>query len=805
MTMWNIRIHTLKSKPLFVRKNQLLTGVLAATFLLKSETARCQLNDSSSFQVDRLGQLKTRTDSTPKPSFKSQILNSPSLVAPINEFRQRAFQNLNSQLKLPVDFKDPILSWGTTIVSSSVDNGAMSAENGQRSTNRSTNASASIDLWSAPFSVGYNSISDWQLSENRLGFNNVNFDRDKFLKQLRDKIEKAYNPEDLFSKSLEKIYEKRDQAVNLIKNDLSNVFKNNEDKFLESVLARANAENISLQGVDQFLNNISKENAAKLLEKQSLFLELKAQEDTGSLSNALSSLNQQINRLTSANERIQRELPELRNKWYKAGVLEIINGFNKEKRALIDKLLSDPNKILEIAREKLKLPGLQKILLNAKSVNIGASGINQTNLNVTNVLLKGLNLEFLKGQRYFAPMLGVQPAIKNFADFSYANFNELPNILTAGLRLGKGDIQGDFSHVSLSVYQPNSNSQFLPGNIQASLPKNLVTTFSKKISFNESHSLLTEISKSTFLFSETQNSGEGRTKELLNPKNLFGNMGLNINYSGEFEKLGLSENLIVRYAGNEYSNLGNYSLSSGSKEISNDLRKNLLKGKLVVNMKMNYREYDFSVDERKWKSLSYTGDIKWRLKKGEFLEIRYQPYQNRRINGFENYVSSKSNRIALRGNVNRKIAKGFTYRNYIEIASSKDQFHDLRADKKNSSQAISLTSLQTLLIGKQTLFVNFTGSHSKQNYGYLFGNSFCSADGGITYSTLKNISLSSSLAYNEVSNMYVQFSVRQSVSAVIGKRLIAEGFVNAGKNLRKLDYLQIPAVSGNVSISYTIK
>src|SRR5690606_4445512 len=124
--------------------------------------------------------------------------------------------------------------------------------------------------------------------------------------------------------------------------------------------------------------------------------------------------------------------------------------------------------IANIVSEKLKLPLLQKMLLYSKSLNIGSSGIDQGKMGINDALLKGINLEYLKGNQFFAPVLGVMPGIKNVTDLSYRNFSELPDIRTASIRMGKGDLQSAFSHVSVSLFQPaNNNYQLLSEGLQS--------------------------------------------------------------------------------------------------------------------------------------------------------------------------------------------------------------------------------------------------------------------------------------------------------------------------------------------------
>ena len=737
------------------------------------------------------------TNQLPKSVFNN--LNEVALPKDI-----RVPQEIINRFKLPVDLKKPVFSFAETNLTTQVNNTASNTIVPE--TYQSSVASTNLTVWNVPFSFGYNSNSDWRNNADQLAFGTAKFDKEKFLDQIKEKIKKVANPEDLFREALNPLYAKRDEAINTMKNELTDVLKSSNHKLLQEVKDKINIENISQLGVDQFLNNILNENLTQISQKEKALAHLQSKARAQpELSDSIIVLSGEIETLNKSKEQIVSQVSSLKDKWFKNGVLETIGGFEKEKKLMINALMNDPAKISKIAGDKLKLPGLQKILLNAKSLNIGSSGIKQSALGLNDVLLKGISLEFLKGNRFFAPVLGTQPGIKNITDFSYSNFNELPNILTTAMRMGKGDIKEDFSHVSVSLFQQNNNQQFLPAGLQTKLPRNLVTSFSKRVSLGESHSLLTEISKSTMLYNPVSGGGGKGFKDVLNSDNIFGNMGGSLDYGGEFENIGVSEKLTVRYTGKEYNNLGNYSLVSGAKELSNDVKKYFLNRRLIVNIKAHYREYDFSVDDRKWRSFSYMTDLKWKMKKGEFIEVRYQPYFNRRINLDENYLSSKSYRIALRGNINRKLWKGFTYRNFIELASSKDNFYDLVRDRFNSNGFISFTSLQTLAVGERTLFVNITANHARQNTGYLFGNSSISLDGGATFNAARNISLSSSLVYNEVSKMYGQLAIRQSVSALVGKKIVFDGFLHAGKNLFEQQDLHIPAISGNLSISYNLK
>ncbi len=715
---------------------------------------------------------------------------------------------LNNQLVLPIDTRQPLLTVGNASVAARVNNTSnIAGHNGMTGAMHGEEMGAGISLWNIPFIFGYNSNSGWQHDANeRLAFGSSRFDRDKFLEQVKERLQRTTDPEKLFQGALTQLYARRDQAFASWQSDLTGMLRSANPALLQQVQDRLSVENISRQGVEQFLQAMTAEQLRLIGNKQEQLQQLQAGANSPfAIADSVRILNQELADLTRAKEEVDGKLLSLREKWSGNGVLETIGGFEKEKKAKLDQLMSDPAALARAAEQHLSLRGLQKLLLNAKSLNIGSVSVKQSRLGLNDALLKGVSMEMLKGKKFFSPVLGSQPGIRNLSDLSYANFSELNDVLTGALRMGKGDMQKDFSHISLSLFQQYGN-RFLPGGMGGnSAAKNLVTTFSKRISIGGAHTVLTEISKSTMLYSAASGGAADGLKNVLNTGNLLSNMGITLDYAAELEKLGVSERLVVRYTGKEYNNLGNFSLVSGTKEISNDLRKYLLKRKLIVQLKAQFREYEFAVDDRKWRSFSYLTDIKWKLKKGEFVELRYQPYTNHRITAEQSQLSSRSHRLALRGNVNRKIARGLAYRNFMELASSRDGFYDPLQDKLHATGFISFTSLQTLAVGKQTLFVNVTGNHARQNTGYLFSNSSVSVDGGMTYNLGRQLSLSTALVYNEVNSLYGQLAIRQSLSTMLGKKIMLEGFLHAGKNLYEQAYLNIPAVTGNLSVTYNLK
>lgn len=725
----------------------------------------------------------------------------------LQPFTKQLSTDLPGGMRMPVQLNQPFLGISESTVNMQLGNNAVAPSGEQYGTFQFTDISTNVTVWGIPFSFGYHADYSNDFNNNRLALNATKFDKEKYLEQLRQRIGKMAQPEELFSKEINELYSKRDVLINRMQHDFSGMIKSGNSKLVNELAAKFNATNLARLGAEQLLSNILTEQTALLTQQQEKLMKAQREKVGGSLSgDSVNALNTEVVELMQVKEQLESRLPALKDEWQKKGMFQMVSGFEREKQSLINKLLQDPKVISTIAAKKLKLSGLQKLLLNTNTLDLGASGTKQQPLGLNNALLKGARFDFFKNNKFFAPVIGSQPGIKNIQDFSYSNFNNLANVFTAGLRLGKGDMSGSFTHFSFFLFQENNNQLYTPGNIIGSLPQNFVTTFSKNISLGANHRLLTEVSKSTIVYKGgSAVSNSDGFKSLAGENGFFENMGLNLNYSGEFPDLKLTENFTVKYTGREYNNLGNAFMSGGTKEIANALNKQLLNRKLIIGIRGQYREYDLGMDGRKWQNFSWLTDIKWKFRNGEFLEARYQPYSSRRVEPSVVYASSKSNRFALRGNINRKIGRGLSYRNFIECSTAKDEWLDVVLNKLNINQTFSFTTLQTLALGRQTLFANCIVNRTKNNTAYLFMNSSCSLDAGSSFAVRRQILLSSSLVYSEVNHFYGQLAIRQSISTQIGNHFTMDGFIQAGKNLYQPEFIPIPAVTGNIAFHYSIK
>ena len=665
-----------------------------------------------------------------------------------------------------------------------------------------SNASMSITLMGVPFSAGYNSSLDVWNTQRDFSFASLKFDKEGYLAEIHEKIKNIKNPEQFLGNALNELYARRDEAIGSIRNSLRDRLSQQSSAYVESLLNKMNADNLAVMDPAQIIAGALQGQSSLLAEKHQALANIQNDASPAAFADSIALLNKEIKQITQLRESLEKNINELTTGWQQSGIVQSIRSFEKDKQSLISALLQTPAIISTIAKKQLKLNGLQRFLLNAKTLNTGSSAVNQSPLGMYNALFKGVNLEYVKNNKLIAPLLGKQPGIQNLSDLAYANFREIPDILSTALRFGKGDGSANFTHFSVMMFQQGNNSQFLEQAASfGGLPRNLVTSVSRRVSIGSAVSVLTEVSKSTTLY---RGSGDG-IKNIAGSGSFLDNMGVNVQYIGNYAGAGLDHNLTVRYTGKEYSNMGNAFMIGGSKEITNDLRKQFLKRKLQLSLRGQYREYELGADNRKWQYFSFMADVKMRFRKGEFIEFRYQPYFNKRIEKNTSYTSNQSDRLSLRGNISRRVTRGMTYRNFIDLSLVNDKHYNVFTDRPGSNKTISITSLQTLDVGTRSVFVNLNLNRAENKSDYLFLNSSVAIDAGTSFLIGRYISTSSSLVYSQIDELYKQLALRQSVSAVLSGRLSVNGYINAGKYFETNPSFPIPAVSGDISIQYNFK
>lgn len=217
-------------------------------------------------------------------SVKHNLYSSDSLPKklspPLREFSilkiqpKRIVQSYFKEKLLPIDFGKPVVSFKNTVLTAQATNNSIEAEDQGQEYIRQANFSSSVSLLSIPVSFGYVSNDGWSNDIKALSYTTAKFDKEAYLKQVRDKIIKRINPEVAFQSLLAPLYQKRNEAINNIRTDLMGVITKKYPVKLSDIQGKINAENLNFLGVDQFLNKILNDIRGEIASKENLLNEL---------------------------------------------------------------------------------------------------------------------------------------------------------------------------------------------------------------------------------------------------------------------------------------------------------------------------------------------------------------------------------------------------------------------------------------------------------------------------------------------------------------------------------------------------
>jgi hypothetical protein len=195
-------------------------------------------------------------------------------------------------------------------------------------------------------------------------------------------------------------------------------------------------------------------------------------------------------------------------------------------------------------------------------------------------------------------------------------------------------------------------------------------------------------------------------------------------------------------------------------------------------------------------------DVKWKMKKGQYIAFRYQPMKMLRKENSSKRPVSSLERIAVDASLYRKFGR-LAYRNFFSLSGQWNSYSpDPAATMKNSS--VTISSFQHLLLGKKMVYINMNYTHADNSAPQLFLNSSFYAETGYSYQLLKNITASSGLIYNNSAGWYRQAGIRQTISGQLGEKVSINIYVDMKKNLRVFHPLWDDPVRADMSLRYII-
>lgn len=668
-----------------------------------------------------------------------------------------------------------------------------------------------IQLMDIPFHVEFSNLSD---SYAPLRYNNlvkVSFDKEGLNKGLKSKLEKYYEMEKYLLNDLDVLsfvkthfQEELAQQIDNLKTDAitdpkamllskmsyDELLKLNMDQVKEKIMpsARVQAMRDQITAYDEVLIGQAKTMLPK--HRDSL----------------LNLVNDKKSYLASL-EQMVTKVGDVKNKLAASGIN--VNQVTQAQQQSSSQALSkwrQPQTTKEAAENLLPQNGFQRFFKDITSLNAGTFGANKSERTLSALIAGGLQIEALKKNTLLGGGFGKIKDGSYLKDAGLQNSLFSPAVSMQYAQIGKGASASGNTRVTIL----NSNT-YSPGTLHydaLNMARNtFVGTISKTFRVRKTGNVEAEVSKSATQFRNTASVSPDQAMEAKSAlysytEDLLQTLSVGVRYQDDWEKLGMTHNARIAYAGFGYNNPGNPSAARGAIQYDMQVRKFLDKRKGFVQVQFANRNYNYATDgSQRWSNLQLNVQARYRFSRTLSLGARVNQYQlvRKTDDGKEKmYVSRK---IAAESQYSQAIA-GVSQQTMVSLGLQ--QFNNIYVQQGGKSNMMLLQWMTTVPLNKlqatASLFYNKELTDTK-----LIGDQL-NGEMGIGYTLLKKIMLNSSLTYLDNKLAARQVGTRQSVNTSLFRNCIVGFYVDWRKDL--IDPVN-PYLYGNfrgeITLNYLIK
>lgn len=767
-------------------------------------------NNTKAFTIKPVINLKNlQLDTVPAHMFQQATL---SAVPTVNHFKNRfadslkRFRSIANNLKEL--YKNPVRFGGGQIeffgvADSSYINGATSAYLGN------FNLQSDWTIAGIPATINAASQS-WSEFSNDKNWASVKFDKDNYLNSIKKKLTGKFDPASLLEMSVDAVQQMVDEAKKDLFSDLTSLNNKYKGAISIELLGFKGVQNLSTIELTNLRQQLLKPEFIKdILAKENLLGLFQQKLNTGGKINEAEfvQLQQEVMKMKAIQELITK-VEEHKSKWESTGLLRKIKDSELLRKEKLVQLAKDPATIRKMAKEHLSLKGLERLFLNVNRFDMGQNALSLSPMSFRSYLNNGVVSEFLNNKgKSILLLLGKQKDLNSILDYNFeANLFSNTGVAKAA-RLELGKTKKSTSHIALSSFNQSLFNTLTPFNA-ADFRKIMVTTISNEFLLGEKGQLYFDLSRSATQYQNpaintdstlvTKNALSG----LFSGENLMDNTAITIKYSDEFPLKGLSYQVNFNKVANGYSNPGNSFLSNGSTEFGFNLRKSFLKNKFQVSIRANGREYKFNEhDNRKWRNSYLVLDTRMKMKKGQYVSVRYQPHKMVRIVGVSRHIASSIERLSLDANLYKRFNKT-AYRNLISLSYLANSYDFLQSTSRTRS--FQVNSVQSISLGKNLLFINTNYTSSNNQSGFVYLNTSLLTEAGYTYQLFRKLSASSGITYNGIEGWFKQLGIRQTLSGELGKKFSVNIYIDARKNLVVYQALWNQPIRADIALRYIL-
>ncbi len=653
-----------------------------------------------------------------------------------------------------------------------------------------------LDIAGIPFQVSANRQSFPDLFGTDQFNYSVSFDRNGFLEMAKRKLAGNIDP----SSFLENLKTPLDDLLKKTRQELFTDLKDIREKYKGVI----NGEFDYLGGVKDIfkidintLRNrfLSQELMQDITAKQKILADMQIGRNNGEKINEELFTKLTIESLkANALQELLDKLESHKQKWEQSGLLSKIRELDIIKINSLDEFLNKPSTIARLAKQRFNMNGLQRMFFGITHLDIGQNALSSGPLSFEHFLSKGINAGFNSGSKNINILAGRQKDLTSILDYGFTDQIFSNNGLAKAINFEK---QGAKIATSLTVssfsQSPIDYNDFRNGNIFREV---LVTTLSNQFRVGETGKFNIELSRSASRYnSKSPNdsflNAAGNFSKIFSSEDIGNNSAISFRYEDENPLTGLQYYIGFQKTASGYSNPGNSYLNSGTTQFNGRIRKSLLENKLQVTYKADYRIFQYGYENSKWVHSNMMLDLKWKMKKGQYVSMRYQPMRMTSKTPSGKTKLNAYDRLAIDFNIAKKFHH-FNYSHFLSLGYENNRYAWMQ--EMLQKRGLVLSSMQQFTKRTKTIYLNI---HFQQFSFY--------AESGLTYPINKFLIASSAAVYDSYRSWYHRAGLRQSLSGQMGERFILSFFVDWKKNIRLKQFMWDDPFRADLSLKYIIK
>ena len=444
----------------------------------------------------------------------------------------------------------------------------------------------------------------------------------------------------------------------------------------------------------------------------------------------------------------------------------------------IQNSLNDPISQQRNIKELLPLNFLQKILLQAKHLNIGNIAAGGSKGGAENIFMSGAEGAFLNKDKFLLVGLGSTRAGGDIINQGFTSSLDPGAYNMQFLQTGKGDITDAHSHVAI-VNANTQNKQFRQFDATALKRNIFVGAFSEQISLGEYGSITADISKSN---TEFNNAAVGNSYALSSKTAAFTffndfweTFSAGLDYNGDVSSWGLTQRVYFNYSGLAYNNPASSGGMRGSVRYGLNIKRTWNKRKVTIGFRTDRMDMKTGTTSNTgWHNQQYALDARLKVKKNVSLTGRLS----------QAVMKNNSNNFSQTSFLNRQVNLGSQVSGKLFGKLQTNNF-GLGMQQMDMSMAHSLllnmNMNHSVLINTNVFSVSLFYNKDLKNEA-LYGNLF-TAETGWSYPLTERITCTSGINYLDNATVVRQLGIRQSINATLLSRLQASWYVDCRKQL----------------------